>query len=35
MNTRSTYDALMVFGCTAMLAVQCFIIIGGVIKLIP
>ena len=35
MNTDSIYDALLVFGCTAMLSVQSFIIIGGVIKLIP
>ncbi len=35
LNARSTYDALLVFGCTAMLALQSFIIIGGVIKLIP
>lgn len=34
-NARSVYDALLVFGCTAMLALQSFIIIGGVIKLIP
>ncbi len=35
LNARSTYDALLVFGCTAMLTLQSFIIIGGVIKLIP
>lgn len=35
LNARSTYDALLVFGCTAMLSLQSFIIIGGVIKLIP
>ncbi len=34
LNARSTYDALLVFGCTAMLSLQSFIIIGGVIKLI-
>ncbi len=34
-DTDSSFDALLVFGCTAMLALQCFIIIGGVIKLIP
>lgn len=35
LNARSAYDALLVFGCTAMLTLQSFIIIGGVIKLIP
>lgn len=35
LNARSTFDALLVFGCTAMLALQSFIIIAGVIKLIP
>ena len=35
LNARSTFDALLVFGCTAMLSLQSFIIIGGVIKLIP
>ena len=35
LNAKSTYDALLVFGCTAMLSLQSFIIIGGVIKLIP
>ncbi|MBQ9942225.1 MAG: FtsW/RodA/SpoVE family cell cycle protein, partial [Christensenellaceae bacterium] len=35
LDAKSTYDALLVFGCTAMLALQTFIIIGGVIKLIP
>lgn len=34
-NARSTFDALLVFGATVMLALQSFIIIGGVIKLIP
>ena len=34
-DTDNTFDALLVFGCTAMLALQSFIIIGGVIKLIP
>lgn len=34
-NARSTFDALLVFGATIMLALQSFIIIGGVIKLIP
>ena len=31
LDARSTYDALLVFGCTAMLSLQSFIIIGGVI----
>ncbi len=35
LNARSNYDALLVFGCTAMLSLQSFIIIAGVIKLIP
>ncbi len=35
LNAESRYDALLVFGCTAMLSLQSFIIIGGVIKLIP
>ncbi len=35
LNADSLYDALLVFGCTAMLSLQSFIIIGGVIKLIP
>jgi len=34
-DTDNTFDALLVFGCTSMLALQSFIIIGGVIKLIP
>ncbi|MBR3842891.1 MAG: FtsW/RodA/SpoVE family cell cycle protein [Christensenellaceae bacterium] len=34
-NARNTFDALLVFGCCSMLALQSFIIIGGVIKLIP
>lgn len=34
-DTDNTFDALVVFGCTTMLALQSFIIIGGVIKLIP
>jgi len=34
-NAKNTFDALLVFGCTAMLSLQSFIIIGGVIKLIP
>lgn len=35
LDTKSKFDALMVFGSTAMLAAQSFIILGGVIKLIP
>jgi len=35
LHARSVYDAILVFGCTAMLSLQSFIIIGGVIKLIP
>ncbi len=35
LNAESRHDALLVFGCTAMLSLQSFIIIGGVIKLIP
>lgn len=35
LDADSSYDALLVFGCTAMLSLQSFIIIGGVIKLIP
>ncbi len=34
-DTDNTFDAVLVFGCTSMLALQSFIIIGGVIKLIP
>lgn len=34
-NARNTFDALTVFGCCSMIALQSFIIIGGVIKLIP
>ncbi|MEF9863606.1 MAG: FtsW/RodA/SpoVE family cell cycle protein [Christensenellaceae bacterium] len=35
MNARTKFDKLLVFGATAMLSLQSFIIIGGVIKLIP
>ncbi len=35
MNASRRFDALLVFGATCMLSLQCFIIIGGVIKLIP
>ncbi|MDD5016762.1 MAG: FtsW/RodA/SpoVE family cell cycle protein [Eubacteriales bacterium] len=34
-NASSRFDALLVFGATCMLSLQSFIIIGGVIKLIP
>ncbi len=34
-NADSRFDALLVFGATCMLSLQSFIIIGGVIKLIP
>lgn len=35
MNATNRFDALLVFGATCMLSLQSFIIIGGVIKLIP
>ena len=35
LNAKNAFDALLVFGCTVMLSLQSFIIIGGVIKLIP
>lgn len=35
MNARTRFDALLVFGATCMLSLQSFIIIGGVIKMIP
>ncbi len=35
MNASTRFDALLVFGATCMLSLQSFIIIGGVIKLIP
>jgi len=35
LNARTKFDALLVFGCCSMLTLQSFIIIGGVIKLIP
>lgn len=35
LDTKSQFDTILVFGCTAMLAAQSFIILGGVIKLIP
>ncbi|MFA5675041.1 MAG: FtsW/RodA/SpoVE family cell cycle protein [Christensenellales bacterium] len=35
LNAETRFDALLVFGATCMLSLQSFIIIGGVIKLIP
>ncbi len=35
LNSDNKYDAILVFACTSMLSLQSFIIIGGVIKLIP
>ena len=35
LNARNKNEQLLVFGCTAMLSLQCFIIIAGVIKMIP
>ena len=35
LNAKSRFDTLLAFGCTAMITLQSFIIIGGVIKLIP
>ncbi len=35
MDARTKFDKLLVFGATCMLSLQSFIIIGGVIKLIP
>lgn len=35
MEARSKFDKLLVFGATCLLSLQSFIIIGGVIKLIP
>lgn len=35
LDTKDVFDMLLVFGCTAMLSLQSFIIIAGVIKLIP
>ena len=35
LNARRRADALIVFGCTSLLSVQCFVIIAGVIKMIP
>jgi len=35
LNARTLFHQLLVFGCTAMLCLQCFVIIAGVIKMIP
>ncbi len=35
LDADDKYDAILVFACTSMLSLQSFIIIGGVIKLIP
>lgn len=35
LSARDRYSALIAFGCTAMITLQSFIIIGGVIKMIP
>lgn len=35
LNAKTRFDMLVAFGCTAMITLQSFIIIGGVIKLIP
>lgn len=35
LNARTLFHQLLVFGCTAMLSLQCFVIIAGVIKMIP
>ena len=35
LNARTKFHQLLVFGCTAMLSLQCFVIIAGVIKMIP
>lgn len=35
LHAQSRFDALLAFGVTAMLAVQTFVILGGVIKMIP
>ncbi|MFZ5975601.1 MAG: FtsW/RodA/SpoVE family cell cycle protein [Bacillota bacterium] len=35
LNCKTRFDTLLAFGCTAMITLQSFIIIGGVIKLIP
>ena len=35
MRSRTAFDALLAIGCTAMIALQTFVIVGGNIKLIP
>ena len=35
LNAKTRFDMLLAFGCTSMITLQSFIIIGGVIKLIP
>lgn len=35
LNARTLFHQLLVFGSTAMLCLQCFVIIAGVIKMIP
>ncbi len=35
MSARHSFHALVAMGCTAMLGIQTFVIIGGVLKLIP
>lgn len=35
MGAKNRFDMLVAFGCTTMISMQCFIIIGGVIKMIP
>ncbi len=35
LNCKTRFDTLLAFGCTSMITLQSFIIIGGVIKLIP
>ncbi len=35
LNARTKFHQLLVFGCTALLSLQCFVIIAGVIKMIP
>ncbi|PWL42593.1 FtsW/RodA/SpoVE family cell cycle protein [Christensenella sp. MSJ-20] len=35
MDARNSFDAIMAIGCVAMITLQCFINIGGVVKLIP
>ncbi|MBE5780793.1 MAG: FtsW/RodA/SpoVE family cell cycle protein [Clostridiales bacterium] len=35
MDARNSFDAMLAIGCVAMITLQCFINIGGVVKLIP